>query len=85
MKRILFVIDSLACGGAERALISLLHSIDYQKFSVDLLYFLRENNHYLDSVPDSVNIVEPDLKTQIALSSKAFVLSHIFSSGCFLL
>lgn len=84
MKRILFVIDSLACGGAERALISLLHSIDYQKFSVDLLYFLRENNHYLDSVPDSVNIVEPDLKTQIALSSKAFVLSHIFSSGCFL-
>ena len=37
MKYILFVIDSLTCGGAEKSLISLLPLLDYNKMEVDLM------------------------------------------------
>lgn len=35
-KKILFVIDSLDCGGAEKSLVTLLKFIDYNQFEVDL-------------------------------------------------
>lgn len=37
MKRILFVVDSLGRGGAERALVDLLGSLDPQRYEVELL------------------------------------------------
>lgn len=37
MKKVLFVIDSLGCGGAEKSLVSLLPLLDYSKMHVDLL------------------------------------------------
>ena len=40
-KQILFVIDSLNCGGAERSLVSLLPLLDYDKMEVDLLIVSR--------------------------------------------
>ena len=36
-KKILFVINNLNCGGAEKALISLLETMDYSKFDVDFI------------------------------------------------
>ncbi len=39
MKRVLFVIDSLSCAGAEKSLITLLSLLDYSKYSVELLLF----------------------------------------------
>ena len=41
MKKILFVIDSLGVGGAEKSLITLLNSIDYEQYSVDLQLFSK--------------------------------------------
>lgn len=38
-KRILFVIDSLICAGAEKSLITLLSLIDYSRYDVDLQLF----------------------------------------------
>lgn len=59
-KNILFVINNLNCGGAEKALISLLETIDYEKYKVDLLLFKKEGI-FLDKVPQSVNLLnEPD-------------------------
>ena len=40
-KRVLFLIDSLTCGGAEKSLISLLPLLDYSQVDVDLLMFKR--------------------------------------------
>ena len=37
MQKILFIIESLSCGGAEKSLVTLLQNIDYSKFEVDLL------------------------------------------------
>ncbi|MFS0638302.1 glycosyltransferase [Mesobacillus foraminis] len=57
MKRILFVIDSLNSGGAEKSLLSLLTLFDFEKYKVDLLLFSAEGL-YLPLLPEEVNIVE---------------------------
>lgn len=60
MKNILFVIDSLTCGGAEKSLVSLLNNIDYLKYNVDLLLFKR-GGEFEKFLPSKVNLLEiPD-------------------------
>lgn len=79
LKKILFVIGSVTCGGAEKGLISLLNNIEYSNYDVDLLYFCHENEYYLNEIPNQVHIIEPDLVTQLALSSGGYVLSHVWN------
>lgn len=55
--KLLFVMPSLNCGGAEKSLISLLGSLDYTKYEVDLLLFKREGI-FLSKVPNEINILE---------------------------
>ena len=57
MKSILFVVDSLNIGGAEKSLISLLNNIDFQKYSISLLV-LSKNYTLLNHVPDKVHILQ---------------------------
>ncbi|KAB2439569.1 glycosyltransferase [Bacillus luti] len=40
-KKLLFVIDSLTIGGAEKSLVSLLNLIDFSKYEIDLLLFKK--------------------------------------------
>lgn len=56
-KNILFVIDSLSSGGAEKSLISLLNLFDYDKYDVDLLLFSR-NGLYMPLIPKEVNLID---------------------------
>lgn len=56
-KDLLFVIDSLHSGGAEKSLVSLLSTLDYNKFNVDLLLF-NKSGLYIPLVPKQVNILE---------------------------
>lgn len=56
-KDILFVMNNLNCGGAEKALISLLEVIDYSKYNVDLVLFKKEGI-FLSKVPENVNILQ---------------------------
>lgn len=59
-KRLLFVIDSLVCGGAEKSLISLLPLIDYDRYDVDLLMFAR-GGVFEKYIPGEVNVIQYDL------------------------
>lgn len=56
-KEILFVINNLNCGGAEKALISILETIDYSRFNVDLFLFKHEGI-FLNKIPRNVNVLE---------------------------
>lgn len=56
-KDILFIMNNLTCGGAEKALISLLETIDFTKYNVDLLLFKKEGL-FLSKVPPKVNLLE---------------------------
>lgn len=57
MKNIVFVIESLHLGGAEKSLVTLLHNLDYQQYNVDLILFTNEGI-FLNQVPSQVNIIQ---------------------------
>lgn len=66
MKKLLFVIPTLSCGGAERGLTALLKKLDYSKYDVDLLLFRKDDMYYLGEIPKEVNILNNDLEMQLA-------------------
>ncbi|WP_227394765.1 glycosyltransferase [Jeotgalibacillus aurantiacus] len=57
-KKLLFTIDSLACAGAEKSLVTLLGLLDYTIVEVDLMLF--SHGHELETlVPREVTILPP--------------------------
>lgn len=56
-KKLLFVIPSLRCGGAEKSLVTLLQLLDNTRFDVDLLLFRREGL-FLPQVPQWVRVLD---------------------------
>ncbi|WP_141504032.1 glycosyltransferase [Paenibacillus luteus] len=56
-KKLLFVMNNLNCGGAEKSLISLLQTMDYSQYEVDLFLFKHEGM-FLKKLPAEVNILE---------------------------
>ncbi|MCW9130893.1 glycosyltransferase [Bacillus paramycoides] len=62
-KNILFVINNLNCGGAEKALISLLETINYSMYNVDLFLFKHEGL-FFRKIPQQVNLLEEPFEYQ---------------------
>lgn len=65
MKDILIVANNLEIGGAERALISLLNTMDTNEFNVDL-FLLRHDGEFMNMIPKKVNVL-PEKKEFTAL------------------
>ncbi|MBD1378856.1 glycosyltransferase [Metabacillus arenae] len=55
-KSILFVIDSLTIGGAEKSLVSLLNLIDSTKYEIDLL-LIKRGGDLEKYIPSNINIL----------------------------
>ncbi|MFD1040617.1 glycosyltransferase [Virgibacillus byunsanensis] len=64
-KRLLFVIDSLHCAGAEKSLVTLMGLLDYSRYDVDLILF-GHGGELEQLVPEEVNILPPLKYTQFA-------------------
>ncbi|MBI5987097.1 glycosyltransferase [Clostridium perfringens] len=76
-KKLLFVINNLNCGGAEKALISLLETIDYSRFDIDLLLFKQEGI-FMSKIPEEVNLLsEPECYKYFDMSIKIALLELI--------
>lgn len=78
MKKVLFVIDSLNCGGAERSLLSLLTVLDSSKYEKHL-WILHPGGVLDQLVPNDVIIENPPVyskyqKNVLQLSKKCFSL-----------
>lgn len=57
MKNIVFVIESLHLGGAEKSLVTLLQNLDYSNYKVDLIIF-KEGGIFRKYVPKEVNLIQ---------------------------
>tara|TARA_R110002033_G_scaffold494_2_gene4604 strand:- start:9282 stop:10433 length:1152 start_codon:yes stop_codon:yes gene_type:complete len=55
LKNIVFIIESLYCGGAEKSLVTLLNLLDCTKFNIDLVLF-KKGGEFEKLIPNSVNI-----------------------------
>ena len=71
MKKILFVINTLGCGGAENALISLLNVLDDREYEISL-YVLMNQGELIDRIPENVKILNTSY-SNISVQSKAGV------------
>jgi len=79
-KKILFVMSNLDCGGAEKALLSLLETIDYTKYEVDLFLF-KHQGLFFGKLPKQVNLLnEPGPYKYFDMSIKAAVV-HALKRG----
>lgn len=56
MRNILIVIHGMGCGGAEKSLISFLHSLPANKWNVDLIV-ASPYGRYMDEIPEFVNVI----------------------------
>lgn len=76
-KSLLFVINNLNCGGAEKALVSLLQTIDYSKYAVDLFVFKHEGV-FFENLPKEVHVLEEQKNVSYLYSStKSAVLKAL--------
>lgn len=80
MKRLLFVIPSMRMGGAEKALVSLLKSLDPDRVSVDL--FLFEQGGILQKqIPAWVRILPEDIVTRAMTLELRFYWKDLIRHG----
>lgn len=87
-KKILFVINSLTIGGSEKSLVSLLNTLDYSKYEVDLMMF-KKGEEFDIYIPKEVTVLdEPEYYqflyksiTDLSITKKiSFITSRIRTS-----
>lgn len=71
-KSIIIVSHAMEIGGAERALLGLLDSIDKTKYTVDL-FLMRHSGEFLDKIPEGVHLL-PEIKEYTGLAVPMFSL-----------
>ena len=81
-KKLLFIMNDLSCGGAEKALVSLLNTLDYNLFEVDLFLFKKEGL-FLNQVPTEVNILPAPINYPYFDMSIGRAISKNLKSGNF--
>ncbi|MDY6258553.1 MAG: glycosyltransferase, partial [Bacteroidales bacterium] len=76
-KSILFIIDSLTCGGAEKSLVSLLPLLDREKYELHL-WMLNRGGEFESLLPADV-ILEHDPRRSTIAKLKSFLGQVMFS------
>ncbi|HIE46077.1 MAG TPA: hypothetical protein EYP87_07945 [Flavobacteriaceae bacterium] len=56
MRKLLFVIESLHHGGAEKSLITLLNTVNLGDFEVDLILF-KKGGEFENHLPKNINVI----------------------------
>ena len=77
MKNILIISHAMEIGGAERALLGLLYSIDYTKYKVDL-FLCRHEGELLKEIPKEVNLLDINQSRYLAVSMKSLLKEKAF-------
>lgn len=79
MKKILFIIESLQCGGAEKSLVSLLPLLDKSKYEV-YLWVMYPGGVFEKLLPDNIHLVHYDFKNNVVKSKFLYFFCKIFYS-----
>lgn len=83
MKKILFVINTMGMGGAERALISLFNVIDRKQYDITLLVML-EQGELFSEVPDDIKIIgRPDLSSVLSMKGRIHLACTVLKKFCY--
>lgn len=72
MKKILIISHAMEIGGAERALLGLLNSFDYNSYDVDL-FLCRHEGDLFNQIPKQVNILPMNQAKYLATPMKSLI------------
>lgn len=62
-KKLLFVMESLRIGGAEKSLVTLLSMMDTSKYEIDL-YLFRQRGEFMEQLPKGINLLDEDVQAK---------------------
>lgn len=77
MKKILIASHAMEIGGAERALLGLLNSIDYSNYDVDL-FLCRHEGELLRFIPDNINVLSTNKAKYLAVPMVSLMKNRNF-------
>lgn len=77
MKRILILSQCMEIGGAERALLGLLHSFDTNNFDIDL-FLCRHTGELYKDMPECINILPANQSQYLAIPMKDLIFKKQF-------
>lgn len=69
MKKILFIINTLGCGGAEHAMLNLIDCLDADKYEISL-FVLTGQGELIQELPESVRLLNKNYKDVSVLTKK---------------
>lgn len=69
MKKILFVINTMGYGGAERALLNLMSALEKEQYEISV-FVLTGQGELIHQIPDSVTLLNKNYKDVSVLTSK---------------
>ena len=72
MKKVLIISHAMEIGGAEKALLGLLNSFDYNNYRVDL-FLCRHEGELFDQIPKQVNILPMNQAKYLATPMKNLI------------
>lgn len=81
-KKLLFVIPSMEAGGGEKSLVTLLNTIDLQKYEIDLI-LLNPTGIFLKLVPPEINLVALNAPYKIFTQSILKASLQLLQAGKF--
>src|SRR5690606_10551908 len=80
MKKIVFFVESMHCGGAERSLLSLLTNIDPEKYEIDLLV-INKGGEFEKFIPSNINYKELGLKFSLFDRIRFFINKKLYKNA----
>ena len=79
--KLLFVINSMGLGGAQKALVTLLNEIDYDKYEVHI-QLCNEGGFNLKYIPDNVIVHQPFVENNEYYHRLPFLPEFLVKAGC---
>lgn len=77
MKRVIIFSQAMEIGGAEKALLGLLNSLDYKNYQVDL-FLCRQVGELFNYIPSNVNILSENQAKYLAIPMKTLIKEKQF-------
>ena len=77
MKRVIIFSQAMEIGGAEKALLGLLNSLDYKNYQVDL-FLCRQVGELFNYIPSNVNILPENQAKYLAIPMKTLIKEKQF-------
>ena len=77
MKKILIISHAMEIGGAERALLGLVNSFNYDQYEIDL-FLCRQEGEMLALIPKKVNLLSMNQARYLAIPMKKLLIEKQF-------